>query len=210
MMHIYKLFFLSFFLVILTSCNQYKNIEIIFEDGFIYSSQKDLITNLKSTNSKEGIKEILLNQDWIEDFKVVFRINGNVKINIITKIPLFIWNDKYYIDRKLNTFNFDKTDNYLIKVFCPSNQIEDASKLIKYINNTETLSKFSFNKLDFKYSSGWTLFFEDSLTIKFGKDISETRLNSFKQSLNYVYENNSIPSMIDLRYKDGVALNYGK
>ena len=100
MMHIYKLFFLSFFLVILTSCNQYKNIEIIFEDGFIYSSQKDLITNLKSTNSKEGIKEILLNQDWIEDFKVVFRINGNVKINIITKIPLFIWNDKYYIDRK--------------------------------------------------------------------------------------------------------------
>ena len=73
MMHIYKLFFLSFFLVILTSCNQYKNIEIIFEDGFIYSSQKDLITNLKSTNSKEGIKEILLNQDWIEDFKVVIK-----------------------------------------------------------------------------------------------------------------------------------------
>ena len=119
MMHIYKLFFLSFFLVILTSCNQYKNIEIIFEDGFIYSAQKDLITNLKSINSKEGIKEILSNQDWIEDFKVVFRINGNVKINIITKIPLFIWNDKYYIDRKLNTFNFDKTNNYFIKVFCP-------------------------------------------------------------------------------------------
>ena len=71
-------------------------------------------------------------------------------------------------------------------------------------------SKFSFNKLDFKYSSGWTLFFEDTLTIKFGKDISEARLNSFKQSLNYVYENDSIPSMIDLRYKDGVALNYGK
>ena len=65
MMHIYKLFFLSFFLVILTSCKQYNNIEIIFEDGFIYSAQKDLITNLKSTNSKEGIKEILLKDIFI-------------------------------------------------------------------------------------------------------------------------------------------------
>ncbi len=30
--------------------------------------------------------------------------------------------------------NFDKTNNQLIKVFCPSNQLNDAMNLIDFIN----------------------------------------------------------------------------
>ena len=38
----------------------------------------------------------------------------------------------------------------------------------------------------------------------------KTEITSLKDTLNYLYENRKIPSMIDLRYKDGVALDYGK
>ena len=40
--------------------------------------------------------------------------------------------------------------------------------------------------------------------------LSNNKFNSLKDTLNYLYENRKIPSMIDLRYKDGVALDYGK
>jgi hypothetical protein len=82
--------------------------------------------------------------------------------------------------------------------------------LIDFINTKIKSEQNKCTKLDFKYSSGWILVSKNNTEIKFGKVISKDRLNSFKQSLNYVYESNSIPSMIDLRYKDGVALNYGK
>jgi|TARA_B110000914_G_C15521278_1_gene477154 uncharacterized protein YihD (DUF1040 family) len=206
----FKFLFLVTFLIILTSCSKSKNIEIIFEDNFMYKAQKELIFELKLVNTKKDIKNILLNQDWIEDFKINFRINGNVRIIINTKIPIFIWNEKYYIDNNMETFNFDKTNNQLIKVFCPSNQLNDAMNLIDFINTKIKSEQNKFTKLDFKYSSGWILVSKNNTEIKFGKVISKDRLNSFKQSLNYVYESNSIPSMIDLRYKDGVALNYGK
>ncbi len=209
-MQLNKIFILCIFLVFISSCGKSKNIEIMFEDGFLYSSQNQIISELKKSNSKQEIKNTLVSQDWIKDFKINFRIDGNVKIYIFSKIPLFVWNDAFYVDKNINTFKFDETEHNLISVFCPSNQIEDAKKLVEYLNNLQLETKFSFIKLDFKYSSGWTLFSENNITIKFGKDISSTRLNSFKQSLNYVYENKSIPSMIDLRYKDGVALNYGK
>ena len=49
-----------------------------------------------------------------------------------------------------------------------------------------------------------------SILIRFGKDIPQQRVKNFEDTLNYVYEIRKIPSIIDLRYRDGVALNYGK
>ena len=109
----------------------------------------------------------------------------------------------------MKTFNFDESIHHLINVFCPSNQLSEARDLIDFINTSSVSDQISFKKLDFKYSSGWVLF-SNTTEIKFGKNITKARLNSFRQSLNYVYESKSIPSMIDLRYKDGVAFDYGK
>ena len=36
------------------------------------------------------------------------------------------------------------------------------------------------------------------------------QLKTFKDTENYLYEIRKIPSIIDMRYKEGVALNYGK
>ena len=43
-----------------------------------------------------------------------------------------------------------------------------------------------------------------------GNKLSNNKFNLLQDTLNYLYENRKIPSMIDLRYKDGVALDYGK
>jgi hypothetical protein len=109
----------------------------------------------------------------------------------------------------MKIFGFDKSNHRLINVFCPSNQLNQARDLIDFINTSLISDQISFKKLDFKYSSGWILL-SNTTEIKFGKNITTARLNSFRQSLNYVYESKSIPSMIDLRYKDGVAFDYGK
>ena len=205
----YKYFFPVVLLIILSSCSNFKNIEVFFEDGFLYAAQKDLISELKLVTTRKEIKTTLSKQEWIEDFKIKFRINGNIKVIIKTKIPIFIWNEKYYVDTNMKTFGFDKSNHRLINVFCPSNQLNEARDLIDFINNSSISDKISFEELDFKYSSGWILL-SNTTEIKFGKNITKARLNSFRQSLNYVYESKSIPSMIDLRYKDGVAFDYGK
>jgi hypothetical protein len=205
----YKYFFLVVLLIILSSCSKFKNIEVFFEDGFLYAAQKDLISELKLVTTRKEIKTTLSKQEWIEDFKIKFRINGNIKVIIKTKIPIFIWNEKYYVDTNMKTFGFDKSNHRLINVFCPSNQLNQARDLIDFINTSLISDQISFKKLDFKYSSGWILL-SNTTEIKFGKNITKARLNSFRQSLNYVYESKSIPSMIDLRYKDGVAFDYGK
>ena len=205
----YKYFFPVVLLIILSSCSNFKNIEVFFEDGFLYAAQKDLISELKLVTTRKEIKTTLSKQEWIEDFKIKFRINGNIKVIIKTKIPIFIWNEKYYVDTNMKTLGFDKSNHRLINVFCPSNQLNQARDLIDFINSSLILDQISFKKLDFKYSSGWILL-SNTTEIKFGKNITTARLNSFRQSLNYVYESKSIPSMIDLRYKDGVAFDYGK
>tara|TARA_B110000438_G_scaffold142943_1_gene137799 strand:- start:690 stop:1316 length:627 start_codon:yes stop_codon:yes gene_type:complete len=205
----YKYFFPVVLLIILSSCSNFKNIEVFFEDGFLYAAQKDLISELKLVTTRKEIKTTLSKQEWIEDFKIKFRINGNIKVIIKTKIPIFIWNEKYYVDTNMKTFGFDKSNHRLINVFCPSNQLNQARDLIDFINTSLISDQISFKKLDFKYSSGWILL-SNTTEIKFGKNITKARLNSFRQSLNYVYESKSIPSMIDLRYKDGVAFDYGK
>ena len=205
----YKYFFPVVLLIILSSCTNFKNIEVFFEDGFLYAAQKDLISELKLVTTRKEIKTTLSKQEWIEDFKIKFRINGNIKVIIKTKIPIFIWNEKYYVDTNMKTFGFDKSNHRLINVFCPSNQLNQARDLIDFINTSLISDQISFKKLDFKYSSGWILL-SNTTEIKFGKNITKARLNSFRQSLNYVYESKSIPSMIDLRYKDGVAFDYGK
>jgi hypothetical protein len=205
----YKYFFPVVLLIILSSCSNFKNIEVFFEDGFLYAAQKDLISELKLVTTRKEIKTTLSKQEWIEDFKIKFRINGNIKVIIKTKIPIFIWNEKYYVDTNMKIFGFDKSNHRLINVFCPSNQLNQARDLIDFINTSLISDQISFKKLDFKYSSGWILL-SNTTEIKFGKNITTARLNSFRQSLNYVYESKSIPSMIDLRYKDGVAFDYGK
>ena len=50
----------------------------------------------------------------------------------------------------------------------------------------------------------------DRTLIRFGNDLTETKFKNFEYTANYLFENGKNPSIIDIRYRDGVALNYGK
>jgi cell division septal protein FtsQ len=69
--------------------------------------------------------------------------------------------------------------------------------------------KFKVDSINYSYVNGWDVQ-TDSTLIRFGKNISDMRLKNFHNTVNYLYENRKIPSIIDMRYKDGAALSYGK
>jgi hypothetical protein len=48
------------------------------------------------------------------------------------------------------------------------------------------------------------------LQIKLGSNLTSQSLEKISSTLKYIFENNLTPSIIDLRYRDGAALNYGK
>ena len=69
-MHLYKKLLLI--IVILTPPNLFAEYEINinFESGFEFESQKILINDLKNSKSKKQIEKILKRQDWIKDLSL--------------------------------------------------------------------------------------------------------------------------------------------
>ena len=69
-------------------------------------------------------------------------------------------------------------------------------------------TNFALISINFNHVRGW-LINTDSSVIKLGKKIDSIKIKNTKDTLNYLYEKRKIPKIIDLRYKDGVALKYG-
>ena len=68
---------------------------------------------------------------------------------------------------------------------------------------------FKLNSINYSHVSGWAIQTNSSI-IKIGKNIDEKKFKLLRETLNYLNDKRKIPNMIDLRYKDGAALNYGK
>ena len=82
-------------------------------------------------------------------------------------------------------------------------------KLINSVENSNIRDPLIIKKINVNFTSGWIIE-TDRYVIKLGNDLDDNKCKSLKDTLNYLYDKRKIPSMIDLRYKDGVALNYGK
>ena len=52
--------------------------------------------------------------------------------------------------------------------------------------------------INYDHVSGWQVKTQ-KFNIKFGKNIPKSKFKTLKDTLNYLYERRSIPSMIDLR-----------
>ena len=80
---------------------------------------------------------------------------------------------------------------------------------LQYFFKVNNFDNTNIVKITYSHISGWQI--QTNLhVIMIGNKLSNNKFNSLKDTLNYLYENRKIPSMIDLRYKDGVALDYGK
>ena len=201
-------FSITFFLFSLSLNAQYE-ININYESGFEYQSQVILANDLQNELSKKGIVNLIKKQDWIDNYSIVFTpFQKKVFINIKNKNPLFVLNSEYFYDKDLSRFEYDQSSNNLIKVHGDISEIKDVLFLIELVESNK-LMDLKIDRIEYSFVNGWDVKTK-SILIRFGKDISQQRVKNFKDTLNYVYEIRKIPSIIDMRYIDGVALSYGK
>ena len=168
-----------------------------------------LANDLQNELSKKGIVNLIKKQDWIDNYSIVFTpFQKKVFINIKNKNPLFVLNSEYFYDKDLSRFEYDQSSNNLIKVHGDISEIKDVLFLIELVESNK-LMDLKIDRIEYSFVNGWDVKTK-SILIRFGKDISQQRVKNFKDTLNYVYEIRKIPSIIDMRYRDGVALSYGK
>ena len=208
-MHLYnKIIPLIFLLFSSGLFAQYK-VNINYESGYEYESQKYLINDIKNEYSRRGIQRIIEKQDWIQDYSIIFKpMKKEIFISIKNREPLFILNQEYFYDKDLIRFKYDQSSKKLIEVNGDIQDLESIIFLMKLVQSSELIN-FKIDRIDYSLITGWDVI-TDSTLIRFGKDISKKRVKIFGDTLNYLYDNGKIPSIIDMRYKDGVALNYGK
>lgn len=198
------------FLVLLASCSSdQKNFSfsVDFQSGALFKSQALFLNNLSKTKSKGEIESLIAEQDWILYYSIKYEKDKKVTISIENKVPIFILNDKYYVDKNFSTFKYDNSNLGFIRVFSPIDEIKNAKTLIDFFEILD--NKYMPNLIEYSYTSGW-IASNEKTRISMGKILSNDKLIRLEETINYLNQNTKIPSMIDVRYKDGIAINYGE
>ena len=208
-MHHFKKIILVFPLIFsITLLGQYK-INIIYESGLEFKSQQLLISKLRNSESRKEIENHIKSQDWIQEYSLIFKpFKKEIYLNIKNREPVFILNNEFFYDKDLHPFKYDLSRKDLIVAEGP---IDKPKTILKLIEEIESISnvQFKIREINYSYVNGWDVV-SDKTLIRFGNDLSEKRFKNFKDTSNYLLDIGKIPSIIDMRYKDGVALNYGK
>jgi len=192
----------------ITLLGQYK-INIIYESGLEFKSQQLLISKLRNSESRKEIENHIKSQDWIQEYSLIFKpLKKEIYLIIKNREPVFILNNEFFYDKDLHPFKYDFTRRDLIVAEGPIDKPKTILKLIEEIQSISNI-QFKIREINYSYVNGWDVV-SDKTLIRFGNDLSEKRFKNFKDTSNYLLDIGKIPSIIDMRYKDGVALNYGK
>ena len=204
-MLLYKKSFLIIFFLISTNLFAEYEIEINFESGFEFKNQQLLIETLRKTNSKRKIEKALISEDWIENYSIMQQpFQKKIFIRIKNREPILVLNDEFFYDKNLFRFEYDKSKNDIIFVSAPDDLVEDALKII-----ARNEASIKIKTIKYSHVTGWDIK-TDKFLIKFGKDLTEKKFQNFEDTVNYLFEIGKNPSIIDIRYKDGAAIKYGK
>ena len=200
-----------YLLIFFYSINIYAqlNIEVTFEDPIEFESQIKFIEGLDGIDSVKSLKNALENQEWIDSY-ILKRVpfDKNIDVYISSKKPLFNLNNEFYVEYDLDKFSYSVSNRNYLRV---NGDISNLNDVINLIELTKQLDNNIFNKLElieYSHIFGWLIVL-DKTEIKLGKEISNKKLKLLEETIEYLDINNKIPSMIDLRYKDGVAIKNG-
>ena len=200
-----------YLLVFFYSINIYAqlNIEVTFEDPIEFESQLKFIEGLDGIDSVKSLKNALENQEWIDSY-ILKRVpfDKNIDVYISSKKPLFNLNNEFYVEYDLDKFSYSVSNRNYLRV---NGDISNLNAVINLIELAKQLDNNIFNKLElieYSHIFGWLIVL-DKTEIKLGKEISNKKLKLLEETIEYLDINNKIPSMIDLRYKDGVAIKNG-
>ena len=204
-MLLYKKSFLIIFFLISTNLFAEYEIEINFESGFEFKNQQLLIETLRKTNSKRKIEKALISEDWIENYSIMQQpFQKKIFIRIKNREPILVLNNKFFYDKDLFRFEYDKSKKDIIFVSAPDDLVEDALQIISRCEAT-----IKIKTIKYSHVTGWDIK-TDKFLIRFGKHLTEKKFQNFEDTVNYLFEIGKNPSIIDIRYKDGAAIKYGK
>jgi len=185
------------------------NIEVTFEDPIEFESQLKFIEGLDDIGSVKSLKNALENQEWIDRYilnKVPF--DNNIEVYISSKKPLFNLNNEFYVDYDLDKFSYSASNRSYLRVNGDISNLSDIINLIEFANEVDNNIFNKLELIEYSHIFGWLIVL-DQTEIKLGKEITNKKFKLLEETIEYLHINNKIPSMIDLRYKDGVAIKNG-
>ena len=196
---------LLFFISIPTYSSQY---EINFFEAFDEVYVLEVIHELKYESNIKKIKILLDQKKWIERYEIQRNFFKPSSINIVSRKPILVWNDKNFVDR--NFFIFPKKESSssknILKINCPESMLEEVFKWINY-----PIDEAANRLLSINYDSleGWIFKFED-FEAKLGKNLDTKKFENLLKTIEYLYEKRKNPSIVDLRSDAGISLKYDK
>jgi len=201
-----------FLMAILFSCSGDKNqkILIVFEKPPTLKKAQELIFNLSINNSNKNLSKFLDNQNWINSFLIKKHAFKSLEIYIDSKEPKYIWQEKFYLDEKLSKFLYFGEYPHLLQLDMPIEFVDEWLEVEEEIYALTSAYNLKISSISYSEAEGWNFKSNSNLHIKLGSDLSSSALEKLELTLKYIFEKNLTPSIIDLRYRDGAALNYGK
>ena len=201
-----------FLITFLLSCSGDKNenILIVFEKPPTLKKAQELVLNLSSDTPNKNLSKFLNNQNWINSFLIKKRVFKPLKIFIDSKEPKYIWQENFYLDAGLRKFLYFGEYPDLLHLDMPIEFVDEWLKVEDEIYALITVYNLKISSISYSEPEGWDFMTKSNLQIKLGSDLSSEVLEKLPLALKYIFEKNLTPSIIDLRYKDGAALNYGK
>ena len=201
-----------FLITFLLSCSSDKNekILIVFEKPPTLKKAQELVLNLSSVTPNKNLSKFLNNQNWINSFLIKKHAFKPLEIFIDSKEPKYIWQENFYLDAKLSKFLYFGEYPDLLHLDMPIEFVEQWLRVEEEINLLTSDFKLKISSISYSEPEGWHFKSNSNLHIKLGSDLSFSALEKLELTLKYIFEKNLTPRIIDLRYRDGAALNYAK
>ena len=209
-----KFRFLLVFLIanIILGCSDITNQKTIvfFENPQFLEQEENLLIALGDINSHKNLYKFLNNQDWINSFLIKKNLFKPLEIFIESKEPKYIWQEKFYLDKNLSKFSYFQEHPDLLRLNTPIELVAEWLKVEKQFYEITEAFNLKISSVSYTEAEGWYFKTRNNLRINMGSDLSNKIFEKLSLALKYIFEKNLTPSIIDLRYKDGAALNYGK
>ena len=183
---------------------------VFFENPQFLEQEKDLLVALRDINSNKKLSEFLNNQNWISSFLIKKNAFKPLEIFIESKEPKYIWQGKFYLDENLSKFLYFGEHPDLLHLLTPIELVPEWLKIEKRVYEAVEAFNLKISSVTYTEAEGWYFNTRNNLRINMGSDLSNKIFEKLSLTLKYIFEKNLTPSIIDLRYKDGAALNYGK
>ena len=207
-----RILFYFIFISIFYSCSNTTNakIKIFFEKPLTLSQEQNLVLTLSDDFSKKNLFAILNNQNWIESFLIKKSLFQPTEIFIASKEPKYIWQKKFYLDSNLTRFLYSGEYPDLLHLDIPMELVDKWLQFENELFSLVTVYDLTIFSVSYTKAEGWFFYTKNNIRINLGSELTDNVSKKLSLTLKYIFEKNLTPSIIDLRYKDGAALNYGK